>query len=207
MPSLSKRSQLSPDRRRSGLARSTAAITNPSGGTSSTRADAAALCRRTNRIGGGAGATYQSTSRGALRFQGAGTGGACCPARFAGAGRRRSTSDEDRAWGVDLASQKPKDLGYAQELWTTRLLAQHIRSHCVAAGPPQLQKLGPGAVPKSGRLIPGSPAKSPITWNGAIPSYKPRGQKCCTFIETSSCGAGVDGPRRRWVCSQLSTNA
>ena len=43
-----------------------------------------------------------------------------------GRGRRVSMTDEDRAWVVSLACQKPKDLGYAQELWNTRLLAEHI---------------------------------------------------------------------------------
>ena len=65
-----------------------------------------------------------------------------------GRGRRRSITDEDKAWVVDLACQKPKDLGYAQELWTTRLLAKHIRTHCAGAGHPQLQQLGRGTVSK-----------------------------------------------------------
>jgi transposase len=65
-----------------------------------------------------------------------------------GRGRRRSITDEDKTWVVDVACQKPKDLGYAQELWTTRLLAKHIRKHCLADGHPQLQKLGRGTVSK-----------------------------------------------------------
>jgi transposase len=65
-----------------------------------------------------------------------------------GRGRQQSITDEDKAWVVDLACQKPKDLGYAQELWTTRLLAKHIRTHSVGAGHPQLQKLGRGTVSK-----------------------------------------------------------
>jgi transposase len=65
-----------------------------------------------------------------------------------GRGRRRSITDEDKTWVVDVACQKPKDLGYAQELWTTRLLAKHIRKHCLVDGHPQLQKLGRGTVSK-----------------------------------------------------------
>ena len=65
-----------------------------------------------------------------------------------GRGRRPVMTPQARAWVVSLACRKPKDLGYAQELWTTRLLAQHIRKHCVAAGYPSLSKLGRGTVSK-----------------------------------------------------------
>jgi transposase len=65
-----------------------------------------------------------------------------------GRGRRPALSAEARAWVVALACQKPKDLGYAQELWTTRLLAKHVRKHCVAAGHPSLQDLARGTVSK-----------------------------------------------------------
>lgn len=65
-----------------------------------------------------------------------------------GRGRRPALSAEARAWVVALACQKPKELGYAQELWTTRLLAQHVRKHGVATGHPSLQQLGRGTVSK-----------------------------------------------------------
>jgi len=65
-----------------------------------------------------------------------------------GRGRRPVMTPQARAWVVSLACQKPKDLGYAQELWTTRLLAEHIRKHCVAAGYRSLSKLGRGTVSK-----------------------------------------------------------
>jgi transposase len=65
-----------------------------------------------------------------------------------GRGRPPALSAEARAWVVTLACQKPKDLGYAQELWTTRLLAQHVRKHAEAAGQPSLRKLGRGTVSK-----------------------------------------------------------
>jgi transposase len=65
-----------------------------------------------------------------------------------GRGRKPALSAEARAWMVALACQKPKELGYAQELWTTRLLAKHVRKHCRAAGHPSLQRLGRGTVSK-----------------------------------------------------------
>jgi transposase len=76
-----------------------------------------------------------------------------------GRGRRPALSAEARAWVVALACQKPKDLGYAQELWTTRLLAKHVRKHCVAAGHANLQHLARGTVSKILRAQPVPPHK------------------------------------------------
>jgi transposase len=91
-----------------------------------------------------------------------------------GRGRRRSMSDEDRTWVIDLACQKPKDLGYAQELWTTRLLAKHIRSRCVGAGHPQLQKLGRGTVSKILAAHPVKPHKIQYYLERRDPEFKPK---------------------------------
>lgn len=65
-----------------------------------------------------------------------------------GRGRPRTLSPAARAWVVDLACRKPKDLGYAEELWTTRQLAQHVRRHGPTAGHPELTHLGRGTVSK-----------------------------------------------------------
>ena len=51
-----------------------------------------------------------------------------------GRGRPARIRDEEKAWVVNLACQKPKELGYAQELWTTRPLAKHIPNHCRVGG-------------------------------------------------------------------------
>jgi len=63
-------------------------------------------------------------------------------------GRPREMPEEARTWVVDLACQKPKDLGYAEELWTTARLAAHVRERCVEAGHPSLARLGRGTVSK-----------------------------------------------------------
>jgi transposase len=63
-------------------------------------------------------------------------------------GRPREISEEARVWVVDLACQKPKDLGYPEELWTTSRLAAHVRKYCVEAGHPSLVNLGRGTVSK-----------------------------------------------------------
>ena len=41
---------------------------------------------------------------------------------------------------VNIACRKPKDLGYAAEMWTRRALAAHVRSHCQEAGYASLLK-------------------------------------------------------------------
>lgn len=65
-----------------------------------------------------------------------------------GRGHPTIITDEARAWVTSLACQKPKDLGYSYELWTTDLLAKHIRKHCRKNGHPSLKKLGRGTVSK-----------------------------------------------------------
>lgn len=63
-------------------------------------------------------------------------------------GREPTITDEARAWVVSLACQKPKDVGYPHELWTTRLLARHVRENAEAAGHPCLARLAQGRVCK-----------------------------------------------------------
>ena len=43
-------------------------------------------------------------------------------------------SEDAKAWVVHLACAKPKDLGYAAEVWTRSALAQHVREHAQEAG-------------------------------------------------------------------------
>jgi hypothetical protein len=63
-------------------------------------------------------------------------------------GREPVITDEARTFVVDLACRKAKDLGYPHELWTTRLLAKHIREHGPAAGHACLTKLAQGTLCK-----------------------------------------------------------
>ena len=51
-------------------------------------------------------------------------------------------SEAAKAWVVDLACRKPKDLGLAAELWTLSALAQYVASHAEQAGLPRLAKTG-----------------------------------------------------------------
>jgi transposase len=63
-------------------------------------------------------------------------------------GKAATISAEAKAWLVSLACQKAKDFGYPHELWTTRLLARHVREHAAGAGHPCLARLAQGTVCK-----------------------------------------------------------
>ena len=63
-------------------------------------------------------------------------------------GREPVITDEARAWVVSLACQKPKDVGYPHEIWTTRLLARHVRENAEAANHSCLTRLAQGTVCK-----------------------------------------------------------
>ena len=55
-------------------------------------------------------------------------------------------TEEGKAWVVHLACSKPKDLGYAAELWTRKALAKHVREHAADAGHPSLRKAAKATV-------------------------------------------------------------
>ena len=63
-------------------------------------------------------------------------------------GKEPTITAEAKAWVVDLACRKAKDLGYPHELWTTRLLARHAREHGPAQGHACLGKLAQGTLCK-----------------------------------------------------------
>ena len=63
-------------------------------------------------------------------------------------GKPRNISAESRARVVSLACMKPKDLGYPHEIWTQRLLAEHIRESCIKEEHPDLSKINQGTISK-----------------------------------------------------------
>jgi transposase len=52
--------------------------------------------------------------------------------------REASITDDAKAWVVSLACSKPKEFGYAAELWTRSALARHVRTHAKQEGFPAL---------------------------------------------------------------------
>lgn len=67
---------------------------------------------------------------------------------LAGRGKPPAITPEARAWLLSLACQKPTELGFSYELWSTRLLAQYVQRHCMEAGHPSLLKVGRGTISK-----------------------------------------------------------
>ena len=61
-------------------------------------------------------------------------------------GRKPTITAEAKAWVVNLACRKAKELGYPHELWTTRLLAAHVREHGPREGHDCLGKLAQGTL-------------------------------------------------------------
>jgi hypothetical protein len=55
-------------------------------------------------------------------------------------------TDPAKAWVVHLACTKPKDLGYAAEVWTRQALARHVKDHAVEAGHPSLSRAAKATV-------------------------------------------------------------
>jgi hypothetical protein len=54
--------------------------------------------------------------------------------------------DDAKAWVVHVACSKPKDFGYAAEVWSRQALANHIRQHAVQAGYPALSRAAKATV-------------------------------------------------------------
>lgn len=60
--------------------------------------------------------------------------------------REAVITDDAKAWVVHLACCKPKELGYAAELWTRSALARHVRQHAVPEGYPALAQAAKATV-------------------------------------------------------------
>ena len=63
-------------------------------------------------------------------------------------GRPVEITDDAVAWIIDIACQRPADLGYSQELWTTANLHKHIQAHAEEAGYPRLKTIAKSMLQK-----------------------------------------------------------
>jgi transposase len=61
-------------------------------------------------------------------------------------GAEPTITEAAKAWALSVACQKPKDLGYAAEVWSRSALAAHLRKHARAAGHPSLARAAKATV-------------------------------------------------------------
>lgn len=61
-------------------------------------------------------------------------------------GKPNAISDDEKTWITSIACVKPKEIGYAEELWTYRALQKHIRTHCNEEGYPGLSNISHSTV-------------------------------------------------------------
>ena len=63
-----------------------------------------------------------------------------------GRGRNAEITDDEKAWIVNIACQKPVDLGYSAEVWTRALLTKHINRFAEEAGHTRLSTISQSKV-------------------------------------------------------------
>lgn len=51
-----------------------------------------------------------------------------------GRGRNAEITDDEKSWIINIACQKPVDLGYSAEVWTRALLTKHVNKYAEEAG-------------------------------------------------------------------------
>jgi len=61
-------------------------------------------------------------------------------------GSKPVLTENAKAWVLHLACSKPKELGYAAEVWSRQALAQHVRRQAVAQGHPSLARASKATV-------------------------------------------------------------
>jgi transposase/uncharacterized protein YoaH (UPF0181 family) len=99
-------------------------------------------------------------------------------------GRKARITAEARTWVVNLACQKPKELGYSYEIWTTDLLARHVRRHCASAGYPCLLNMARGTVSKILRASNVRPHKMTYYLERRDPDFEAKmAQVLCVYKE------------------------
>lgn len=63
-----------------------------------------------------------------------------------GRGRNAEITDDEKAWIINIACQKPVDLGYTAETWTRALLTKHINKVAESAGYTRLSTISQSKV-------------------------------------------------------------
>ena len=76
-----------------------------------------------------------------------------------GRGRNAEITDDEKAWIINIACQKPVDLGYSAETWTRALLTKHINEFAEEAGHIRLLNILPSGNHDSGEMGTGVPER------------------------------------------------
>jgi transposase len=63
-----------------------------------------------------------------------------------GRGVEPTITDDAKSWVLSIACQSPKEMGYANEIWTYSLMIKHIRANCEANNHSCLLKIGKGVL-------------------------------------------------------------
>lgn len=63
-----------------------------------------------------------------------------------GRGRNAEITDDEKVWIINIACQKPVDLGYSAEVWTRALLTKHVNKFAEEAGHTRLSTISQSKV-------------------------------------------------------------
>jgi transposase len=106
-------------------------------------------------------------------------------------------TEEAKAWVVNLACTKPKEHGYAAEVWSLQLLAKHTRHHAPAAGHPSLAKAAKATIQRILKAHPvqphkvryytpsGSTAQSPLLYRESRCRFYPKDERGFDCLQRS----------------------
>ena len=117
--------------------------------------------------------------------------------------------DNAKAWVVHLACSKPKDLGYAAEVWSRQALAKHVRQHALQAGFPALSRAAKATVHRILAEQPLHPEKVKYYLERRDPDFEMGMRKVLTVyqdvaLQNAKRAAGIRLPtslRFRWTRS------
>lgn len=90
-------------------------------------------------------------------------------------------TEEAKAWVISLACQKPKDFGYAAEVWTRKALAEHARRYGPGSGHDCLKKRVKPPFREFSVSIRYALIRWPIIWSGVIQSLTIKWKRCCVY--------------------------
>lgn len=100
--------------------------------------------------------------------------------------REASITDDAKAWVVSLACSKPKEFGYAAELWTRSALARHVRANAKQEGFPALSQAAKATVHRILAMQELQPHKVRYYLERRDPEFKPKMKTVLTVYQEVS---------------------